>query len=100
MGGAVDLGICQRGEGVTEREAEETRCCGPEGCGVVTNADRVRVADDAFVTVSIRWCIGAKCMAWRWGDSFWQAEDGRAYSEPDEGRKHIKPGFCGLAGKP
>lgn len=60
---------------MTEDEAKEARCCGPEGCG----------REDAF---RVRWCIGSACMAWRWDD----------VDAPREGPHASASGHCGLAG--
>ena len=80
---------------MTEEEAKNTRCCGPNGCGEVR--DSLRGAPEN----QERYCIGAACMAWR--------------SEPGADRRRleaqnprmpmgeiakIESGWCGLAGKP
>jgi hypothetical protein len=78
---------------VTEREAEEKRCCGPEGCGVTTNvAPQYDVNGMICGYVHIRWCIGAKCMSWRWNN----VVDGPLGPT----RPSTTHGYCGLAGKP
>lgn len=70
---------------MTEDQALQTRCCGPNGCG--------KVADDGSGSPmnQIRLCIGRRCMAWRWehidmGATSWIISD--------------TDGFCGLAGRP
>ena len=43
--------LAQRGEVMTEDQAIQKRCCGPENCG---NLD----------SDGVRWCNGSVCMAW------------------------------------
>jgi hypothetical protein len=42
---------------MTEDEAKQKRCCGPEGCGFTDPRQ-----DDCLN--GERWCIGSACMAW------------------------------------
>lgn len=65
----------------TEREAQVVRCCGPVGCGEPDAND-----DD-------RYCIGARCMAWRFTEELFKGPDSYQ-SEPGP------TGYCGLAGAP
>lgn len=74
---------------MTEDEANQKQCCGPEGCG--QHNDRPYPA---------RWCVGSACMAWR------SIPAGHASSriETPTGFKitinHAETGYCGLAGRP
>lgn len=61
---------------MTEAEAREKRCCGPEGCGIVPRSS----------LNSGRRCVGSNCMAWRW-------EATKISGEP-AGRN--PEGYCGL----
>lgn len=73
---------------LTEKEAEETRCCGPEGCGRGVSVKR----NDA-PTGAIHYCIGSECMGWRWTSEM--------FDGPDSYRAEPGPkGYCGLAGLP
>jgi len=44
---------------MTEDQANNKRCCGPEGCGVVGNPDYEGGPCS-------RWCVASLCMGWRW----------------------------------
>lgn len=59
---------------MTEDQAENTRCCGPEGCG------EPRASAATTANPFPRFCIASDCMAWRLD----------ATGE----------GYCGLAGVP
>jgi hypothetical protein len=39
---------------VTEKEAADMRCCGPEGCGISKSSNHIT-----------RYCLVGRCMAWR-----------------------------------
>ena len=70
---------------VTEEQAKKVQCCGPQGCGFEHAA--------AAGGDGQRYCIGSRCMAWRWTEPM---VDG-----PDSYQSEPKPvGFCGLAGFP
>ena len=64
---------------MTEDEAKEKRCCGPEGTGLIDSYQQ-------------RYCIASDCMAWHWNRN------------PDHAKWHIKrpkhlqleDGYCGL----
>lgn len=81
---------------MTEDDAENTRCCGPNGCG--ESRDDMKGSPDN----APRFCIGSSCMAWRWGEA------GDPHAKDPKGRKrggillprNLWPGYCGLAGKP
>ena len=68
---------------MTESEAKTKWCPMVDRASDCGNAD----ADGERRTV---YCIGSKCMMWRWSMT------------PEEaiGNKHGPQGFCGLAGKP
>jgi hypothetical protein len=73
---------------LTEQQAENQRCIGPDNCG--EERDGVRL------------CIASRCgMAWRWSGLAVQHmghtgfELGRAVAED-----HLHTGYCGLAGEP
>lgn len=89
---------------MTEDEATQKQCCGPEGCGV--HNDKPYPA---------HWCVGSACMAWRCGKpevrsqldstatSRYRAQDG--WTITDDGRfytatREAGDGHCGLAGAP
>lgn len=57
---------------VREKEAGGYRCCGPMGCGTVKSGP-----------FDSRFCIGSRCMAWRWVDG--ENIPAKTY------------GYCGLA---
>ena len=62
---------------LTEEEAPNTRCCGPEGCGT-----KRRLAGSSGNWE--RYCIASKCMAWKWDDgSQWSHCDIVAKSEAE-----------------
>lgn len=43
---------------VTEQDAKNKRCCGPDGCGdVKRGVTGMRASDERF-------CIGSECMGW------------------------------------
>lgn len=65
---------------MTEKEAETTRCCGPDGCGAAIS-----------IASNDRYCIGSSCMGWRWVP----APLNGSLTVPDP-----TDGYCGLAGKP
>lgn len=73
---------------VKEGQAGKVRCCGPENTGALigdANGDYHR------------YCIGSKCMAWRWVS---QASMNNPTRQPGAGIQTIKQevGYCGLAG--
>lgn len=65
---------------MTEDEARETRCCGPDHCGETHSPDMRR------------YCVASKCMAWRW-ETVTKAGFVPHDIETDEG-------YCGLGGHP
>ncbi len=78
---------------MTEEEAKQKRCCGPEGLGIPYGSVEV-CHDDAtpLVFAPIRWCIGSECMAWRT-----RPAGVKSVKHPDG---EDTTGFCGLAGPP
>lgn len=84
---------------MTEDEAHQTKCCGPEGCG--------RFNEQPY---GARWCVGSGCMAWRWRkvpNPEWRDTSGWAttsvgqpnpLSRPPYGIDSETDGYCGLAG--
>lgn len=77
---------------LTEDEARNRACCGPEQCG--------KYDPD----VSLRLCIGSACMAWRWNSSVWN-KNTDAWLQPGERHENFEIrlngfGHCGLAGAP
>lgn len=88
---------------MTEEEAKNTRCCGPEGCG------------QPGIMPASRWCIGSACMAWRWVGVRRKTDigptartidhlDERSAEEARAKTYHNRNvgflGACGLAGRP
>lgn len=69
---------------LTEEQATEKRCCGPDGCGFV------RVSTG--LPTIVRYCIASQCMAWRQAVPL----QGVTAMEVAAERK----GYCGLAGMP
>lgn len=74
-------------------EARTMQCCGPEGCGYFNDEP-----------LPARWCIGARCMAWRWFETDIRNGDQRQ-PNMDRGPNDLVPngevyGYCGLAGSP
>ena len=81
---------------VTEKEAKNKRCCGPDGCG-----DKPAIGP--------RLCIGSACMAWRHhfetvrvdngdrttNEAWLKARGTDAEFEVEE--RYLGRGFCGLA---
>lgn len=45
---------------LTETDAREMRCCGPDGCG------QFRYPPIEGTRSHERYCVASKCMAWRW----------------------------------
>lgn len=81
---------------MTEQEAGQKRCCGPEGCGVLGNPDYEGGP-------SSRWCIGSACMAWRWEltDRGWRVLQTKGLDALlQEAAPNKLQGHCGLAGTP
>ena len=70
---------------VTEKEAKNKRCCGPDGCG-----DKPAIGP--------RLCIGSACMAWRpmidWATAKGDIVSGFVHGEADSQKR----GYCGYAG--
>lgn len=70
---------------IKTKDAHKMRCCGPEGCGDSKPSRTPSIADAG--NPQLRFCIGARCMAWR--DEF-----------PGEGATFGDPrGYCGLVGE-
>lgn len=90
-----------------EKEARQVQCCGTEGCGLHSDTP-----------YRARWCIGSRCMAWRWHPKpagRWMVKlEGEEPAEwnwnPTGHASHarnlewvkpavvIRSGYCGLAG--
>ena len=97
---------------MTPEQAQNKRCCGPEGCGE-ERSNSANVLVPAFT----RKCIGPDCMAWRWNEPLLTTEQTRAYfldGKPVSIDSHcydavaetikivhaeVMTGYCGLAGK-
>lgn len=73
---------------VEEAKAGEKRCCGQDDCGDYGLPD----PKDGLAR---RWCIGARCMAWRFVRT--HINDGAGGDMVLSGDTH---GYCGLAGGP
>lgn len=71
---------------IPESKVTEMRCCGPVGCGET----RVREISK-YIRIRERWCIGARCMGWRYAAEEMVDDAGEGYDES---------GYCGLAGNP
>jgi hypothetical protein len=73
-----------------EREAEETRCCGPSHLVGRTLEDST--------------CIASCCMAWRWHDEWTSCTEegvgGDLVMRLSRKKGEPRLGYCGLAGKP
>jgi hypothetical protein len=65
---------------VTQDQAKHMHCCGPQGCGRFDDATGYVAGQNR------RYCIGSKCMAWRW----------EVRERPLAPEK--RQGYCGLAG--
>ena len=91
---------------LTEDQAKDKRCCGPDDCGVRRPLQSIE-----------RYCIGSACMAWRLAGLEYEYVDaeGAAGPPPGEGwvfgprehsarsawkRQRPRRGYCGLAGQP
>ena len=73
---------------VIEREAGERRCCGPHPCGAATLAS---------TDPSVRWCVGARCMAWRHADQIGIGPRGEKRDRDHDGMtRWMDRGRCGL----
>lgn len=77
---------------LTEEEARERRCCGPQNCGDTRGSQRVEASATTPVMNSpLRYCITSACMAWRFG-MLTTIESG-----PPPWK--VTPlGYCGIAG--
>lgn len=88
---------------MTEAEAKNVQCCGPEGCGKVRSLEPFyNTFGDVAVHQIIRVCIASACMAWRkTGAAKVENRRGQLVDRDEDGtgRWHYD-GFCGLAGKP
>lgn len=76
---------------LTEAQARDKRCCGPEGCGETRWLDGRPLG---------RFCIGSACMAWEWdrapGESLFDPATGdRAGHRRSQ---EDATGYCGLVG--
>ncbi len=76
---------------ITEKEAPRTRCC-VTGCGDADPAMSSAMLRSMRFQVD-RFCVGSKCMGWRWCEPLIDGPDSYQ-SEP--GPK----GYCGVAGMP
>ena len=75
---------------VTEKEAKNKRCCGPDGCG-----DKPAIGP--------RLCIGSYCMAWDWIVVWPSGASERRRVKPAQDDPSIASGgsvfgYCGYAG--
>lgn len=82
---------------VTEEEAKTKRCQESyAACSQVTpegHTFAMAFSGGAYATATApSMCIGSRCMAWRWRDSW--VEDGRNAAQPNT------KGYCGKAGEP
>ena len=103
---------------LTEEQARELRCCGPEGCGeyrgedvpsTIPNIDpetgEIKSITSGYPLTGRaepyeRFCIASKCSAWRWGEAaHWEGNTSGMRPE-DTGAVTVRRGFCGLAGRP
>lgn len=76
---------------VTEKEAIDRRCCGPEGCGT-------RLAVSGTSEMHFRYCVGPKCMAWQKHDQIGIGPNGEKRDHDLDGRTMwVDRGYCGLA---
>jgi hypothetical protein len=76
---------------VTEEQAKEKRCCGPEGCGGSLYLHKSK-SDE-------RWCIGSLCMAWRHVGQIGIGPNGERRNDNLDGlTRWTNVGRCGLAG--
>lgn len=71
---------------IPEKEAREVLCCGP-----LSIVMEISQSADSF-------CLGSRCMAWRWadGETAWIPNTPGSVFPTGEGRR----GYCGLAGNP
>lgn len=99
---------------MTEAEAKEKACCGPETRGLITLETKSEWFSDPdaptmgrrqnISRVTSRTCIGSACMAWRGQET--RAFAMKADAEFKRSDRRLKPtdvdieGYCGLAGKP
>jgi len=80
---------------MTEDEARQKRCCGPEGCGYPNGLDTV-LAAESTIEIPTRYCIASECMAWRCSEVWTGKEeaDGHPMDTTKDSNTH---GYCGLA---
>ena len=79
----------------TPEEAEQARCCGPEGCGREIAAEKATQHQNRWPHGGGRYCIAEACQAWRIVP--------RAVISDQGQRLEVlpgMPGYCGLAGTP
>jgi hypothetical protein len=87
---------------MTEREAENKFCpfsanrvleiATPQGKQIHTVYDPMSVKN--------HFCIGSRCMAWRWVEEVFVLNPGASSPERRSLRPSKTDGYCGLAGKP
>lgn len=77
----------------TAELAQQTRCCGPDGCGRLVEGDLAMREPKRWPHGPGRYCIGTGCQAWRFIAVVVTGSQGTQ-------TMLSKEGYCGLAGIP
>ena len=81
---------------MTEGEAKQKRCGGPDGTGTTINPSSGQNMKGVIVEGCMpRWCIASDCMMWQWNIGI-----NRELAATGDINRDDYEGYCGLINKP